>query len=135
MVQSRISFPLASVRQFLRDWRARRAGSGELNIFTKDELALMGTDVDLSWTDLRSLSARGPHAADLIPRRISSLGLEPDALDTSMLRDMQRLCTFCQSKGRCIRDLDQHPPAWPSYCPNNFSLRTVVTEQEARFAE
>ena len=48
-------------------------------------------------------------------------------------RDMERLCTMCESKGRCARDLSADPkdPVWRKYCPNEPALVALVQAKSA----
>jgi hypothetical protein len=38
--------------------------------------------------------------------------------------DLQRVCTLCADKRRCMRDLSRNPddPHWKDYCPNAETL-------------
>jgi len=69
----------------------------------------------------------------LLEKRLDALGLSSAALAKTApteLRDMERLCTFCQSKRRCARDLapDADDPAWHQYCPNEQTLTALARE-------
>jgi hypothetical protein len=68
-----------------------------------------------------------PDEAELLDRRILALEMNRKVLArdaAAQLRDIERLCTTCQSKGRCARDLQAHPDAdvWRTYCPNQEAL-------------
>jgi hypothetical protein len=41
-----------------------------------------------------------------------------------IMRDLERVCTTCGSKRRCVRDLVRYPDdqAWRAYCPNAMTL-------------
>jgi hypothetical protein len=85
--------------------------------------------------DAGANGARGD-AADLLPRRMGALGLDPTETarqEPAVLRDMQRLCSFCQSKGRCEHDLDlaARNPVWEKYCPNVGTLKDLQAEKRA----
>jgi len=77
----------------------------------------------LSTADLLALASKGPDAANLLPRRISALHMdaaEISRVEPRVLRDLQRLCSLCESKGQRAHDLDQSVATreWERYCPN-----------------
>jgi Family of unknown function (DUF6455) len=118
------------------DWWRREAAArenlGSLDAIGPVEIARMAQDIGISTSDLRALARHCSDAADLLQRRLESLGLDASELGssaTAQLRDMERLCTLCESKGRCARDLDADPsdPIWRQYCPNH---ETLVALQE-----
>ena len=115
-------------------WRRRaavRSNLASLNAFDADDVARLAHDVGLSASDLRALSAHCSDAADLLDRRLDALGLSAKELAHTApaeLRDMERLCTMCVSKGCCGRDLaaDSGDPVWRQYCPNEPALMSLA---------
>ncbi len=98
----------------------------------------MAQDVGISASDLRALATHCTGAADLLDRRLEALGVNGEELAhtaPSELRDMQRLCTMCESKGRCARDLAADPsdPVWRQYCPNHETLMELARTAIARW--
>jgi hypothetical protein len=96
---------------------------------SEDDLRRISADVGMWSGDLRTLSERGPHAADLLGRRLAGMGLDVDRLGNaspSVVQDMQRVCAFCESKGRCEHDLDLGGSGLPDHCPNADSLRDLI---------
>jgi len=96
-----------------------------------DDMARMARDVGLTASDLRALANHCSDAADLLQRRLAACGVSAKELAQTApteLRDMERLCTMCGSKGRCARDLSADPadPVWLQYCPNAPSLTQVA---------
>jgi hypothetical protein len=71
--------------------------------------------------------AYGVNAADLLTRRMRSLGLDPPKVDRAVLQDLQRCCAKCQSKTLCTHELEDRPnaAAWPKYCPNEMTLAAL----------
>jgi hypothetical protein len=70
---------------------------------------------------------------------MADLGIDRDwiaASDPRLLRDMQKDCALCESKGRCRHDLARgaDPSAWASYCPNDPALNALVIRPRARAA-
>jgi len=108
-----------------------RQNHTDLDAFEADDLARMAQDVGLTASDLRALANHCSDAANLLQRRLAACGVSAKELAQTApteLRDMQRLCTMCGSKGRCARDLSADPadPVWLQYCPNAPSLTQVA---------
>jgi hypothetical protein len=119
----------------LAEWWRRNATTREnladLDSFSPGEMARMAQDVGLAPSDLRQLARHCSDAADLLDRRLGALGLTTAGLAATApaeLRDMERLCTLCASKGRCARDLAADPadPVWRQYCPNEQTLASLA---------
>lgn len=119
-----------------RNWRAQRADLAALGGLDTQERERIAQDVGLDSAELRNLTAQGSDAAELLPRRMEALGLDPRETaqeEPAVMRDMQRLCSFCQSKGRCEHDLDvaARNPVWEKYCPNVGTLKDLEAEKGA----
>jgi hypothetical protein len=119
----------------LAEWWRRHAiikeNLADLEALGPEETALMAQDVGLAPGDLRQLARHYTNAAELLEKRLDALGLSSAELAQTAqaeLRDMERLCTLCQSKGRCARDLANNPddPAWHRYCPNEQTLTSLA---------
>ena len=103
------------------------------------EVARMARDAGLSAHELRSIAQLSPDAAQLLSRRMGVLNLDVDSVletDMNLMRDMQRLCSICDVKRQCERDLIIRPdnPVWQQYCPNECTLmelqsRAVLNQQ------
>jgi hypothetical protein len=64
---------------------------------------------------------------------MEALGLDPIAASVAApatFRDLQRVCSFCKTAGRCLCDLGRDPsdPAWKDYCPNAKTLTMLQAE-------
>jgi hypothetical protein len=126
-----IPLEVSMYQRFLK-WRANRGRLTELNNLQEGELSRIASDVGVSPAELRSLAATGTGSADLLPRRLESLGLDADEIADATpgpLRDMERVCSFCGSKRRCAHDLDLIGPPWPAYCPNAGTLRELIDDR------
>ena len=119
----------------LAEWWRRHAtvreNLSDLEAFGPAEMARMAQDIGISASDLRELARHSSDAADLLERRLEALGMNASDLAktaSAELRDMERLCTLCQSKGRCARDLGADPsdPVWRQYCPNEETLVSLA---------
>jgi hypothetical protein len=102
------------------------------------EIERLANDMRLSASELRAMIRKGPKAADLVLRRMAALDLDPKEvarLEPTTFRDLQRVCSFCKSHRRCVRDFARNAPvaAWDAYCPNTGTL-AALNEQpwEAR---
>lgn len=124
---------IAPLAEWWRRHAIARQNLAGLDAFNSDDMALMAHDVGLSAADLRALATHCSDAADLLERRLEACGLSAEQLAhtaASELRDMERLCTTCESKGRCARDFDADPsdPVWLEYCPNHDTITTLARE-------
>jgi len=112
----------------VRDWWRRQE---ELRALEDKEIGRVAADLSMSTNTLRSLIARGPHAADLLYQRMNAIGISKADVDRAaegIMRDLQRTCACCNEKGVCEKDLEERPddPAWKSYCPNAVTLETLA---------
>lgn len=122
------------VSQLVRQWHAwkeRRDSLGDLGRCGGGEVARIAHDLAVSPNELHVLARNGAGAADLLYRRIDDLGLDRERIgrdEPSVLRDMQRVCSLCASKGRCGHDLacGAQASAWHPYCPNDDTLAALV---------
>jgi hypothetical protein len=94
---------------------------------TPEQVAVIARDMGLSPGELLSIAAKGPHAADELPKLLRALGVDPQKLateDPGMMRDLQRICVTCGHKGQCQHDLASGTAAshYREYCPNAISL-------------
>jgi hypothetical protein len=129
--------PFAAIARWWRAWRQARSDQAAFRFAGADETRAIAHDVGVSVSDLEDLTARRPESAELLLRRMSALKLDPSRVARSeplVLRDLQRLCTMCQSKGRCVRDLATDPTSerWRDYCPNVTTLDALQAEQAAK---
>ena len=72
-----------------------------------------------------------PTADVLSARRMVVLNLDSNevaAVEPSAFRELQRICTLCESHGLCVRNLACDPAdrAWEDYCPNVAMLKVAV---------
>ena len=124
--------PIRIILQWMRD----RSRSGSLNALQscgEQEIERIAQDCGLSAAEFRTLVRLGPNATDLLERRMEALGVDPIAASVAApatFRDLQCVCSFCKTAGRCLRDLGRDPsdPAWKDYCPNAKTLTTLQAE-------
>ena len=68
--------------------------------------------------------------ADLLLRRLSALGLSPEALaqtEPKILADLQRRCACCGQHDGCTIDVSRQAVdrSWVNYCPNSVMLNAL----------
>src|SRR5262249_24738214 len=89
-------------------WR-RRLSTNEVARLDWQERACIARDLGLSTNDLGILAAQGENAADLLVRRMETVGLNPDNVDAAVMRDLQRCCSLCDEKVLCVHELEDRP--------------------------
>ena len=111
----------------LRGWSERRARRAEFDCADRTEMDRVAAELGTSATELRSLVGRGANAAYLLTRRMRSVDLDPGKVEPAVMRDLQRCCANCRSKGLCAHELEDRPKAasWPKYCPNELTLNAL----------
>ena len=124
---------MAGILDWLRNRARRIRRRAELDRLSEPELSRIASDVGISDADLRELTGKDQDSAALLLRRLAALGLETSEVRRqwpAVLRDLQRLCSVCESKGRCQWDIDRDPddPRWREYCPNVLTLDNLRDE-------
>jgi hypothetical protein len=119
--------PTASFLTRLYDWWRYH---DELGSLPRDELEHMAGEFGMTGRDLEDLAAKGPHAADLLYRRMAALGLsrsDVERIGHGLMRDLEKTCACCNDKSQCKKDLAARPgdATWKDYCPNAVSLESV----------
>ena len=93
-------------------------------------------DANSSSPALRQPLTRGPNEANLLPRRMASLDLDPYELavgEAALFHHLQSRCMLCEAWLRCRQDLTsdsvgsarQDRQEWLDYCPNASTLETL----------
>jgi len=112
------------------DWLRHRRELNELRQLNTSEFERIATELRVSPGDLNELVRQGPHAADELPKLLKILGIDEEALARTqpmVLRDMERVCALCASKGECDRDLAAGTSAehYEGYCLNASTIETL----------
>ncbi len=123
------SSPIEAILQWMWD-RSRSRTLNELQSCGEQEVERIAQDSGLSVAEFRMLACLGPNATDLLERRMAALGHDPIAVSAAVpqtFRDLQRICSYCESPRQCLRDLARDPanPAWKDYCPNAKMLMVL----------
>ncbi len=121
--------PIHAVLQWMWD-QSRSNTLAQLQSCAEQEVERIARDTGISPSDFRVLVSLGPNASDLLERRMTVLDLDPvevSKVAPQTFRDLQRVCSFCQSHRRCLRDLgcDPSKPEWKDYCPNVETLTAL----------
>src|SRR5215831_4147327 len=105
------SSPLEAVARWWRNWMGKSSATSELRCCGEDEVKRIAQDVGVSVAELHKLASRGPHAADLLLRRMAELDLDRTEVartEPRTFQDLQRVCTLCDARRRCARDFAKH---------------------------
>jgi hypothetical protein len=126
--------PITDLIYWLRGYAERHARQAELDGCCREDLQRIAADAGVSLSELRALAATNRDAADLLYRRMAILHLDAEALDReepAVLRDLQRNCSLCDSRRRCVSDLAKGAgdSSWEDYCPNTSTLCALVAAQ------
>ena len=105
------------------EWLKHRRELREMREMDATNFGRIASELRMSSTDLEALVRQGPHAADELPKMLTALGIDQDALartEPLVLRDMERVCALCSQKRRCDRDLAAGSSAahYQQYCAN-----------------
>jgi len=111
-------------------WR-RNATAREIAGLDRQEASCIARDLGLTPAELRALAAQDVHAADLLLRRMSTIGLAPKTVDAAVMHDLQRCCSMCRDKPLCVYELEDRPrqAVWPKYCPNETTLTALTGDR------
>jgi hypothetical protein len=115
------------------NWLKRRREIREMREIGSGERARIAHELNVPAADLDTLVHQGPHASDELLQLLTLLGVDKELLEKTQplaLRDMTRVCTSCQQKRQCNRDLnagtsEQH---YEEYCLNAPVIEEVKTK-------
>jgi len=88
------------------------------------EVKRLASDLGISATELRRLTAEGPEAARELHDRLAALHLVQEAsAEPFIMRDLERVCSHCVAKRRCNSDLERGAISIDDdHCPNHRTL-------------
>lgn len=127
-----------AVIQGWQKWRRKNWQLSELDCCSEGYVERIARDLGTSVAELRQLARYDPDQEDLLRSRMVALGLDPVELARSegaVVRDLERLCTMCERRTRCARDLASADPVsddWQDYCPNAGMLKMFDTLRMCR---
>jgi hypothetical protein len=119
----------AAVANLLKQWKEVAASARELAAFG-DTMANMAQDLGLSPAELRALATKGADAAKELPCLLDALRISIQALaekEPLVLRDLQRVCTMCDQKVVCNRDIAAGTVStnYEHYCANADTIEAL----------
>jgi hypothetical protein len=118
-----------TVTALLRQWKDAAASVRELAA-AGPTMENVAQDLGLSPNELRALAAKGTGAAKELPCLLGALRINPQTLaekEPLVLRDLQRVCSLCDQKHACDRDIAAGTLAthYQSYCANADTVRAL----------
>jgi hypothetical protein len=118
-----------------RYWQ-RLSSVAEFDRLDGQEKTRIANELGISGDELRILASKDKNSADLLLRRMETIGLQPCNINPAVMRDLQRCCSNCRDKVVCLHELEDKPRkvTWPSYCPNEATLGALTDEQTRRTA-
>jgi hypothetical protein len=120
----------SQVEAFRQWWLGLFGSRADLGSCDEHDLERMAHDVGVLTSELRTLAQRGPRSADLLLRRMEALDLNQSEVartERATFQDLQRVCSLCDCKRPCARDLARDPfnRSWKAYCPNAQTLTSL----------
>ena len=105
------------------EWLKHRRELSEMREMDAANFGRIASELRMSSADLEALVRQGPHAADELPNMLAALGVDQEDLartEPLVLRDMERVCSLCNHKRQCDRDLAAGTAAahYQEYCGN-----------------
>ena len=107
------------------DWLKQRRELNELMEFAADpgELERVARELHVTPADLQMLVRQGSQGANELPYTLTALDIDEAALrraEPALLRDMERVCSFCRHKRLCHQELAGGTAAtnYVEYCEN-----------------
>jgi len=132
-----VELVLSAIANWVTRYRDAIGHANEFGQCGPEEVAQIAKDLGVSAQELRGLSHKGPHAADLLQQMLVALDVDPNIIvkkDPLVMRDLQRLCVSCADKRRCVRELAKGtaPAHFHEFCPNAFTLDALFEEQHPK---
>jgi len=117
----------------LSDWIRHRRERAELDAMSVDEVGRLARDIGVGAGELERMVEAGRDPEQL-SAMLRSLDLDEAALKRAapaMLRDMQRLCSLCETASTCQHALDTGiaPTTYRSFCANAATLEALKAER------
>ncbi|PJG50415.1 hypothetical protein CVM73_36555 [Bradyrhizobium forestalis] len=111
-------------------WLKHRREMNEMRQLDRADFDRIASDLRIAPDDLEELVRHGRHAADELPKMLEQLGINAEGLGRAqplLLRDMERVCSLCNNKVQCDRDLADGTAAenYHGYCGNAATLESL----------
>ena|SRR5690348_648970 len=99
------------------------------------EMPAIARDLGLTELQLRALALQEPGVPQHLKRMVAALEMTDkfELADATLSRDMQSLCSLCNNKRRCGRELrgGTAPQSFHDFCPNAHNLSALRGDQVA----
>ncbi|HZP70070.1 MAG TPA: hypothetical protein VFB29_09020 [Pseudolabrys sp.] len=130
-----VNFVLDTIADWVNRYRASTGLHDALGQCSAEDVRQIAKDLGISVSELRAISAKGPHGADLLTKMLTELSVDPEDLahtDPATMRDLERLCVSCGHKGRCAYEIAIGTAAehFRSFCPNAFTLDALFKSKK-----
>jgi uncharacterized protein YjiS (DUF1127 family) len=130
---STTSRPYPRVQDFIESfaaWLKHRRELNELRQLDRADFDRIAHDLRIAPDDLEELVRQGKHAADELPKMLEQLGISAEGLGRAqplLLRDMERVCSLCNHKSQCDRELADGTAVenYHGYCGNASTLESL----------
>jgi len=111
-------------------WLKHRREMNEIRQLDRADFDRIASDLRIAPDDLEELVRHGKHSADELPMMLQQLGINAEGLGRAqplLFRDMERVCSLCNHKGQCDRDLADGTAAanYHGYCANAATLESL----------
>jgi hypothetical protein len=121
---------LDSLRQAITRWHDRKAMMDELDAMDANTLREIAAELGLSVNDFRETVRMSEGADMLMTQMMAANGLAADDLRErmpSVMRGVETVCSRCDAKGRCARELASGTAAAHAhrFCPNAPTFETL----------
>jgi hypothetical protein len=113
----------------IKEFFSKLLARPELEALDRDQVAEIAHDMGVTTDDLYRLDRAGTQTPPM-PDRLRLEGLNPTVIQAewpSVWKDLQRVCTLCESKDVCRNELELAPEAldWKRYCPNEHTIKSL----------
>jgi hypothetical protein len=116
---------VTKVIDLFSDWLKQRREFNELMEYAAEfgELEPVARELNVTPADLERLVRQGSQSANELRYTLTALGIDEAALwraEPALLRDMERVCSFCTHKRQCHQELAAGTAAtnYVEYCEN-----------------
>jgi hypothetical protein len=121
---------VAELREWLKEWQLNWSAARQLEACDPREIDRILAEYALTLSDLRRARGCASQQAALLAEMMEALGIDREAVAKSwpvVMRDLQRVCMWCDHKGQCRRDLDlgHVEGSAPGYCANRSTLEAL----------
>ena len=128
-----VEFVLHAVAGWINKHRANGVRD-ELGQCSPEDAMQIAKDLGVPVGDLHGLTAKGASAANALPKMLTALSVDAQALtdgDPAVMRDLQRTCILCDHKSRCRRELAEGSAAqhFREFCPNAYTFDALLKQK------